>query len=184
MQGKVPSMRDYRNFVQQLQQTMKGKLHISDASRGRVSSLTVASQIERNKPDIVFVDYLGLMSRGPDWQGMAVLTGELKQIAVEYGVPIVVASQLNRENGLGKEPPGAEALALSDAVGQDADMVITMKLQSKSVLKMRMAKNRNGGGDHRWYMQFQPGDGIIKEISANKAIELSDKDKEDQVMAI
>jgi hypothetical protein len=33
-------------------------------------------------------------------------------------------------------------------------------------------------------MQFQPGDGIIKEISANKAIELSDKDKEDQVMAI
>ena len=181
MQGRVPDMRQFRKFVEELKVKMTGRLHISDASRGQVSSLTVATQIERNKPNIVFLDYLGLMKRDADWQGMGKLTGELKQIAVQYDIPIVAASQLNRENGLGKEPPGAEALALADAIGQDADMVITMKLMSRSVLKMRLAKTRHAVGDEMWYMRFQPGNGVIKEISSNRADDLMAKDREDAI---
>lgn len=183
MQGKTPSMSGYRRFLEDMATQMKGKLHVSDASRGRVSSLTIASQIERNKPDIVFVDYLGLMSRGADWQGMAQLTGELKQIAVQYGVPIVAASQLNRENGLGKEPPGAEALSLSDAIGQDADLVLTMKKTSARTLKMRKAKCRNGASGDMWYMQFEPDRGVIREVTANKALDMIDEDRQNAIEA-
>lgn len=156
-------------------------MHVSDASRGQVSVATVASQIERNQPDAVYIDYMTLMAKSSsDWQGVAQLSGELKALGTNYGIPIYAAAQLNREYGVGRkgEPPGAEALAQSDAIGQDADAVITMAAVSPSVLKMRMAKNRNGVGDFTWHMQFQPTQGIIREVSWNKAQLLIDKDNE------
>lgn len=181
MQGKNYDQRAYRAFLAQLAKTVPGKLHVSDTTRGRVSALTIAAQIERNKPDIQYIDYIGLMSRDDnDWQGMAKLSGNLKQIGVEYGIPIVAAAQLNRQNGLGKEPPDAEALALSDSIGQDADLVITSKLRSPSVLKMKRAKERNGIGGDTWWMEFRPSDGVIKECSFNRAQDLMDKDAEDR----
>lgn len=182
MQGKSDLV-NFRQFVELLKDQMKGKLHLSDASRGQVSSLTVASQIERNRPDVVFLDYLGLMKREKDWQGMAVLTGELKQIAVEYNIPIVAAAQLNRE-GVGKEPPTAEAIALSDAIGQDADMIVTQKKMSKRVLKARLAKARHSDrADEMFWLHVDPARGVYRETSANRAAEIIDKDREDALDA-
>jgi replicative DNA helicase len=182
MQGKEFVLSEYMEFLKTLKAQMPGRLHVSDASRGQVSVATVAAQIERNQPEAVFIDYLTLMAKdGPDWQGVAKLSGDLKALATSYQIPIFAAAQLNREYGIGKrgEPPAAEALAQSDAIGQDADAVITMAKASPSVLKCRMAKNRNGAGDFTWHVQFQPDLGIIREVSANKAQLLIDKDNMD-----
>lgn len=181
MKGKDFSLVEYKRFVRSLGANMKGALHVSDTSRGLVSPMTVMAQIEKNQPDIVFIDYLTLMAKtGPDWQGVAQLSSDLKSLATRYGIPIWAASQLNRTDGISRNDiPGAEALSQSDAIGQDADMVITQRQMSTSVLGMKMAKYRNGRSGQKWYMEFRPGDGVIKEVSYSRALDLIDKDKDD-----
>jgi len=184
MQGKGFDLAAYEAFLAKMKKHIKGRLHVSDASRGLVSPFTVAAQIETHKPDIVFIDYLTLMKRSEaDWQGIAKLSGELKGLAATYQIPIVAAAQLNRSDGAGKgDPPDAEALAGSDAIGQDADVLVTQRQKSRSVIKMKMAKNRNGPGGFMWWVQFQPGKGLIKSISydAAEALMEADADEDDK----
>jgi replicative DNA helicase len=179
MQGRNFDLKSYKEFLKTLKQNVNGRMHVSDTSRGKVSPLTIASQIERNKPDIVFIDYLTLMDKtGGDWKDVAKLSGEIKNIAMQYQVPIVAAAQLNRSLGLTKEPAGPEALAQSDAIGQDADAVLTMRMMSSSVIQMKLAKYRHGLSGFKWYCQFQPTAGVYKEVSYDTAMELKDKDDE------
>ena len=180
MQGRNFDIKAYKDFLKNMKATISGRMHVSDTSRGKVSPLTIASQIERNKPDIVFIDYLTLMEKSGDgdWKSIARLSGEIKNLAMQYQVPIVAAAQLNRVNGMTKEPAGPEALAQSDSIGQDADSVITMRMTSASVIQMKLAKYRHGLSGFKWYCQFQPTAGIFKEVSYDRANELKDEDDE------
>jgi replicative DNA helicase len=181
MRGENFDIRAYRKFLRDLKLSMPGSLHVSDASRGRVSPMTCASQIERHNPDVLYVDYLTLMQKsGPDWQGISELSGDMAQLGARYQIPVICAAQLNREHGLGRDPAGPEAIAQSDSIGQDASLVITQRQWSKHVLACRVAKYRNGEGDARFYIEFRPGDGIIREVSFNKAQEIIDADKDAQ----
>lgn len=182
MRGKDFDVRAYRAFLKKLKREIRGRLHVSDTSRGLVSPLTIASQIERIQPDIVFIDYLTLLRKAvADWQGVAENSGAIKSLATRYDIPIVSAAQLNRNDGLGKgnEPPGAEALAQSDAIGQDADIVFTSKQISRHVITMKAAKVRNGPGGWLCWVEFDPTNGVVRDISANRAQTLMDKDADD-----
>lgn len=179
MRGKDFDLIAYRRFLRKLQANMKGRLHVSDASRGQVSPMTIAGGIERHQPDAVYVDYLTLLKKtGPDWQGVAQLSSDIKTLASNYNLPIICAAQLNREHGLSREPAGPEALAQSDAIGQDADLVLTFRQQSQHVIAGRVAKNRNGAGDGRFYLEFRPEEGVIRQVSYNKAQDIIDQDKD------
>lgn len=179
-QGRNFSLGDYKKFVKGLKERIKGSLHVCDATRGKVSPLTVASQIERNNPDVVYIDYITLMEKGgTDWQNVAQLSGELKVLATEYQVPIVCAAQLNRTSGIGKGPAGPEAIAQADAIGQDADEVVTQKLQSPSVLVQYMAKNRHGKSGFKWYVDARPSLGRFKECTHSEALKIQDTDADE-----
>jgi hypothetical protein len=93
-------------------------------------------------PHIVYIDYLTLMQRtSGEWQGIAELTGGLKSTGMNYQIPIVAAAQLNRSDGIvsrKSDPPGVEALFGADAIGQDADKVITFTKKSAHVLHGKM----------------------------------------------
>lgn len=178
MQGRDYDPKKFKRFLKDLRTDVAGALNVSDTSRGRVSSTTIAAQIERNNPDIVFVDYLTLMAKkSAEWQGVAELSSDLLQTANEYLIPLVAASQLNREHGLGKEPAGPEAIAQSDAIGQDATAVITLKPMSESVLVMKLAKYRNGTSGFKWYTHYNPKAGVFKEVTYDEALDLQDKDE-------
>ena len=183
-QGRNFDLDSYKAFLTGMKDHVEGRLHVSDTSRGRVSPLTIAAQIERNRPDIVFIDYLTLMEKTGtgDWLSVAKLSADVKEVAMRYNIPIVVASQLNRERGIAKrgEPVGAEAISQSDAVGQDADAVVTMAPVSKSVLAMKLVKYRHGLAGFKWFTQFQPSEGIFKEISHDKAMTLKDQDDDQE----
>lgn len=181
MQGKDFDINDYEDFLRNLKKDVHGRLHVADSRNGRLSALSVATQIERHKPEIVFIDYITLMAMNSiDWQGVKNLTNELKQMCSSYQIPVVGAAQLNRTDGRGKEPPEAIAVAYGDSIAQDCDVLVTMKQQTRSVIKMRLAKARNGIGDRMWYMRFKPGEGLIDEISYNQAQTLMDKDEDDR----
>ena len=107
---------------------------------------------------------------------MAELSGEIKGIAMRYEIPVVAAAQINRM-AIGNDLPGAEHLAASDAIGQDADCVITMKQQSQRVIKMKLAKFRHGQDGQEWYNEFAPNSGRFEEVSGDTARDLIDEDK-------
>jgi replicative DNA helicase len=125
----------------------------------------------------VFIDYLTLMSTGgDDWKAIANLSAELKGIAMHYQVPIVAAAQINRM-AIGNDVPGPEHLAGADAIGQDADCVVTMKQMSAHLIKMRLAKFRHGSDGQTWMNEFRPNTGMFDEVSGGRADEIIEEDK-------
>jgi replicative DNA helicase len=182
MQGKNYDIAKYHRFLRDMKRKINGRFHVSDTRRGKVSPMHIASQIERNKPDIVFIDYITLLEKmgDGDYRSIGKLSEELKQIATEYQIPIVVAAQMNRAAGLpGKEPPGTESIAGADAIGNDADGVVTMRRKSKSVQQMKMAKYRDGQDGYSIYCEFRPSKGIYKEVTYDRAMDIMDEDKDE-----
>lgn len=177
MHGQNFDLNGYKNFLENLREEISGRLIVNDTSRGRLNPSMVAAQIERNKPDVVFIDYLTLLnSGGDDWRAIANLSAEMKGIAMHYQVPIIAAAQINR-TAIGVDVPGAEHLAGADAIGQDADAVITMKQMSAHVVKMRLAKFRHGSDGQTWYNEFRPNSGKFEEVSGQVAEDIIDEDK-------
>ena len=177
MAGRDFDLLAYKEFLKNLRDTLSGKFIVNDTSRGRVTPSSIAAQIERNKPDVVFIDYLTLMNgQQGDWQAIASLSAELKGIAMRYQVPIIAAAQINR-TAIGEDLPGAEHLAGADAIGQDADAVITMKQISRHVVKMKLAKYRHGGDGQIWFNEFRPNSGRFVEIDGDTADEIIAEDK-------
>jgi replicative DNA helicase len=181
MNGKDFDLKAYKEFLTGLKSHTAGKFFVNDTSRGRLNPSMIAAQIERNKPDVVFIDYLTLMNTGgDDWKAIANLSAELKGIAMHYQIPIIAAAQINRM-AIGNDVPGPEHLAGADAIGQDADCVITMKQMSAHVIKMRLAKFRHGSDGQTWLNEFRPNSGKFDEISSQRADEITQEDKESQV---
>ena len=63
-----------------------------------------------------------------------------------------------------------------DAIGQDADSVVTGKKMSESVIQLYLAKNRHGSSGRKLYVNFQPAKGIFEECSYDRAMALKDMD--------
>jgi replicative DNA helicase len=176
LSGKNLDLIQYKKFLKGLKDELPGKLIVNDTSRGSVTPSTIAAQIERNKPDIVFIDYLTLMGGSGDWQAISALSGEMKGLAMKYKVPIVAAAQINRAS-IGTNHPGAEHLSGSDSIGQDADCVVTMQQMSRHVIRMHLAKYRHGMDGQMWFNEFRPNSGSFTEISGDDAQDIMSEDK-------
>jgi len=176
MSGKNLDLVAYKKFLRSLKDTIAGKLIVNDTSRGRVSPASIAAQIERNRPDIVFVDYLTLMGGAGDWQQIAALSGEMKALAMQYNIPLVAAAQVNRA-AVGEAHPGTHHLSGSDSIGQDADCVITMQQMSRHCIRFNLAKYRHGMDGQMWYTEFRPNSGYFDEVSGDDAQDLISEDK-------
>ena len=177
--GQGFDIKAYRKFLKELQGNIgTGHFYINDTSRGQVTPASIASAYETHRPDIIFIDYLTLLkTEGDDWRATANLSGEIQGVAQEYQVPIVGMAQVNRL-GSGKEPPNAENLSQADAIGHDADLLVTMAKQSDSVMKLKIAKFRHGPDNVTWHAKFKPGTGMYDEITYDQAQDLIEKDRE------
>lgn len=179
-QGRDFDLGAYKAFLRDLKGLIKGSLTVSDANR--IGAEEIAAQVERHQPDLYLLDYLTLASTKGDggWMDVGNFSKDLKTIAKDYQLGMVSAAQLNREHGIGKEPAGPEALSMSDAIGQDADAVITGKKMSDSIVKLKMAKYRHGNSGYTWYNHMDLSKGVIKEVSKNEALKIMDRDADAQ----
>lgn len=182
-QGRVSSMREYKKFLEELRDKNFGRFNIADTGKGGVTPTTIDAQIERNKPDVLFLDYLTLMTTTngqDDWKSIAGISAALKQSAQRYQIPIVAAAQLNRSGTMvGKDDLAQpETLAESDAIGRDADFIVSMRQISKRVMLMGLVKNRHGKSGVNWYCRFLPNTGMFEEVTYDEAMGLKDEDKD------
>jgi replicative DNA helicase len=135
---------------------------------GSMTTLDIRAQIHKLKMtsgvDVVFVDYLQKLSGEgkTEYERVSRISRELKSIAMDFKIPMIVACQYNRSAD-GVQPQLSD-LRDSGNIEQDADVVISLwrdkdaKLsedQKKIQVHLDILKNRNGvtfGGDYMlWF---------------------------------
>lgn len=175
------SLREYKQFLADLRQNVKAAFRVNDQSRGPIGLGTMMAQTERHQPDIHYLDYIQLMNRmgqeEDSWEPMSNISGGVKNFCNRYMVPVVTASQLNREASKTRELAGPENIAESDAIGRDADVIVTQKQMSERVIAMKLAKNRGATAGFVWYTKFLPNTGHFVEITYQEAEQLMDEDR-------
>ena len=128
-------------------------IYINDFSRTLddvVSRLTQA--VKQGRCKIAFIDYLGLfqdtlsLGNAKLYQVIAKITGTLKAVAKRLGIPIVLLSQLNREQAREKRAPELYDLRDSGSIEQDSDIVIMLEPRENGIYAW-LRKNRNGKRD-------------------------------------
>ena len=128
----------------------QNNLYISSGAK-RVSE--IRSDQRKMKFDVLFVDYLQLVISDNTYQGnrqaeVSDVSRQLKAIAIDFDIPVILLAQLNRvsESKQGREPAMSE-LRESGSLEQDASVVVLMwnKDENDNTRKgLKIAKSRNG----------------------------------------
>lgn len=108
-----------------------------------------ASKAKINKY-VAIIDYIGLVkvenSRSKRWEQIGQISRELKIMANEYNVPIVVLAQLNRDVDA-NQTPQLSNLRDSGSIEQDSNVVAFLHRPDKNdpkVVQLTIRKNREG----------------------------------------
>jgi len=134
---------------------------IDDSARLTILEMRAKARriCSKNKLGLVIIDYLQLISgtdtRIPREQQIAEISRNVKSMAKELNVPVIVLSQLNRESEKEKRQPKLSDLRESGSIEQDADLVLLLskkrdfdddeEVASSIVLRdLIVAKQRNG----------------------------------------
>jgi replicative DNA helicase len=139
----------------------KWNLYIHDEPRQTLMDIRASIQKTKREhdegPHLVVIDYLQLitLTKRFERQDLAIgsITRELKQIARQYKVPIVLLSQLSRgvEQRADKRPVMSD-LRDSGSIEQDADVIMLVNREDSDSLSgdkmeliyVNVAKQRNG----------------------------------------
>jgi replicative DNA helicase len=121
------------------------------ASRPTVAEIRSRCRVAQSTGglDFLVVDYLGLLGasnpRASLYERTTELSAEMKSLAQELHVPILLLAQLNREAGKTDEPPRLEHLRDSGAIEQDANNVLFIHRKRGSPdTEIVIAKQRQG----------------------------------------
>ncbi|MGP9528604.1 replicative DNA helicase [Glutamicibacter sp. AOP5-A2-18] len=116
----------------------------------------VHSVNRRQKISGIVIDYLQLINapsgdRRPRHELIAETSRQAKMLSVDYGVPVILLSQVNRNSTQDDNPPKMSELRESGAIEQDASVVILLHRaisgsdeEAKTTLQVGVAKNRHG----------------------------------------
>lgn len=158
-----------------LEDRFEGQLHIAD-----IGSITdpytverVDAEVQTHKPDLFWIDLITLM-KGPtsrdgaeDHTTIKALSNGVKGIAQRNNAVGGVSAQVNRE-AMKRVAflPRLENIAYGDAIGQDADQVISINRKSSGYseyLYYAVVKNRHGPEIGKTRVRFFVDSGTITE---------------------
>ncbi len=157
--GRNLDYRKIRSAADELKQT---PVYISRRPTATVAQIRRMAKLIEGVQCVV-VDYLGKItpkdSRVSRYEATTAISGDLKSLAVEMGIPVLALAQLNRENTARSDKrPQLSDLRDSGAIEQDADGVIMLhrtdyyemsetplKSWESVELEILVRKNRHGG---------------------------------------
>ena len=147
---------DYAKLTEALEVFRTLPIFIDDQARRSWQSIrrSVRALLAQRGVDLVVIDYLQLMQGSLEKRGatrneeIAVISRELKVMADDFGVPILVLSQLSRAaEGRANKRPQLTDLRDSGSIEQDADTVIMLhrdEHKSDGPTTCAIEKARNG----------------------------------------
>jgi len=162
----------YDKKVAKLKAKTTGKLIIKEyptasASATHFRSLLNELNLKKSfRPDIIFIDYLNICCSSRIKAGANInsytyvksIAEELRGLAVEYGVPIVSATQTTR-SGFTSSDPGLEDTSESFGLPATADLMFALitseDLQELGQIMVKQLKNRYN--DPTMYKRFTVG---------------------------
>lgn len=128
----------------------KGEIYVP---RSRIVSPTQVMSLAINlKVDLVFIDGVYLMRPSSGWmrdryQNLAAISNELKQLALDSGIPIIGTAQIKRgADRTGRGTYTTEAVSGSDSFGQDVDFLVAIDPDPvmPELVQLQLIKNRYG----------------------------------------
>jgi replicative DNA helicase len=149
----------YEKKMNTLKQTVKGKIIIkeyptSSASANHFRVLLDELNLKKKfKPDVIIIDYLNICASSRmkhngnvnSYMYIKAIAEELRSLAVEYGVPIWSATQVNRV-GFASTDIGLEDTSESFGLPATADfmfaLISTEKLDEMNQIMVKQLKNR------------------------------------------
>lgn len=149
----------YDKRVNKIREKTVGKLVIKEyptASASATHFRTLLNELNLKKsfkPDIIYIDYLNICASSRIKQGNGVnsytyikaIAEELRGLAVEFGVPVVSATQTTR-SGYGSSDPGLEDTSESFGLPATADMMFALidseELRELNQVMVKQLKNR------------------------------------------
>jgi hypothetical protein len=167
-------------------QERNGRIKVVDPRSGAIDVSMIAGNHEEGS--VALVDYIGRMrtAKGTrsieDWRMAATISNELKETALSHRIPIVCAAQINREGarGDGNGAHRAENISQSDAIGQDADVLLTSSRASTRLRFNSLTKSRHGAGGAKWHSLFDPDLGQFYDVNPSQAATIKEKDAESE----
>lgn len=156
--GNLNSIKDkpksFKEKLEQLKGQIQGRLQIAQFPTKSLTLSTLQLEIEKVKPDIVFVDYAQLikppLKRGEKRHEISDVYEGLRGVAEECEVPIWTAHQANRP-GFGVKVVEMEHIAEDIGVAAIADVIISINQTEDEImagqLRFYVAGNRLGPSD-------------------------------------
>ena len=162
----------YDRKIEKLREKTVGKLIIKEyptASASTTHFRTLLNELNLKRsftPDIIFVDYLNICcssrlkagSNVNSYTYVKAIAEELRGLAVEYGVPIVSATQTTR-SGFTSSDPGLEDTSESFGLPATADLMFALisseELEELGQIMVKQLKNRYA--DPTMYKRFSLG---------------------------
>jgi len=155
----------YDKKINKLREKTVGKLIIKEYPTASASSIhfrTLLNELNLKKsfvPDIIFIDYLNICCSARIKAGANVnsytyvkaIAEELRGLAVEFGVPIVSATQTTR-GGFTSSDPGLEDTSESFGLPATADLMFALisseELEEMGQIMVKQLKNRYNDPTH------------------------------------
>jgi len=155
----------FRNWAEK---ELKGKQPfkiISNEIGAEMNPNLIQSKIEQYKPDIIFIDYLQLMSDNAGTSNNETvkiknLSRELKILAITEQIPVIAIASATPEDASDLESvPQLGQVAWSKQIAYDADFVLALgRKQNSDAIEVAFRKNRNGYlGDFILVADFDSG---------------------------
>jgi len=158
--------------IARLREKTTGKLIIKEYPTASASSIhfrTLLNELNLKKsfvPNIIFIDYLNICCSARikasanvnSYTYVKAIAEELRGLAVEFGVPIVSATQTTR-SGFGSSDPGLEDTSESFGLPATADLMFALisseELESVGQIMVKQLKNRYN--DPTYFKRFTLG---------------------------
>ena len=152
--------------IKKLKEKKLGKLIIKEyptatAHAGHFRFLLGELKLKKSfKPDVIIIDYLNICASSrlkssailQSYNYVKAIAEELRGIAVEYDVPIITSSQLNRE-GFSNSDPGLENTSESFGLPATADLMLAIisseEMDNLNQIMIKQLKNRFGDTNFR-----------------------------------
>lgn len=167
------SVEDYEDVAKKLSD-LPGKLLVLTPQQlgGSATVTDIKEFIEAEKLDAVFIDQISLMRRDDrksTHDAISQIANELRILQAVEKIPMFIVSQQNRSSLQDKEV-GAEHIAQSDDIGQNATIAIALEYEKETkLLTQNIVKSRNSSTakfNYLWdidkgTMRYVPGEAAV-----------------------
>lgn len=142
--------RDFENIISASSKLSDCDLSIYDTPNMKLTEIRSAARKQKreNGVNAIIIDYIGLIDSGldstvPRYEQVAYVSRNLKALARELQIPVIVLCQVNREAEDNVKEPQLNNLRDSGAIEQDADLVMFLH-RSRKTDKTKLQKDNSG----------------------------------------